>query len=896
MSGANASPTGRSHQEITGANASERWFRILLRLYPADFRDEMGEDLIATYRDRADEALKRVGVLALAVVWGAALRDSLRSGLAERLRPAVAWRRGGDWGRDMELVSRRLRQRPLFLIAVLGTLTVGLGAFGVVYTAVDKILIEPLPYREPNNLYTVWAEVEHLKVDRAPLSGPQVAELQKTGGVIEDAAGVVCGNGAIPATDNRDAFHINSMGSSTNLFDLLGVRPALGRGFRPGEGDLGNVGPIVLSDGMWRRLGSNPDIIGSKLRIGPDTHTVIGVMPPNFAFGCLPAEPPDVYYALIDDFRKLPPDGSFLLTVARARRGTSPEVLEQAVAAAGRSIVERDPQKRRGLRLYSVGLQADLVKEVRPALLAMSFAGVFLVLVLTVNLASLLLARAAEREKQFAVSRALGASGLAVVRATLLEGAVLGLIGGVIGTLVGIWGTRLLVTLGPLDLPRRETIALDWGIAVVVITVGILLGIMAAAVPAMWAARVSLVSLISGIAVRGGASSGRMRRSLIVVQVALSLVLLSAAGLVVRSFELLRAADPGFKSEGVLTMRLSTRVLTNPADAAAFHERTTAALQSLPDVTGVSATNTLPLSGGANVVQVQFPGAPGNTGDDRDRPIVDRLFTRAGYVETMGMRVLAGRALEEGRHDGVREALIDRHLAQQFFPNGNPLGATIRSNRDSLTIVGVVEQARLYDLYRDGRPQIFVRAEDFPNVDYWFYVIRTTRDPHALVAEARAAVRQIERRIPVSLMVTMDDIVADRRSRERISAVLIAGLAIGALLLVSMGLFGMISGSVSRRRGELAIRLALGATHQRVIRLVVGEGARLVIIGLLAGIPGIYMAGKALEGLLIGVSPFDTPTLGGVAGGLLAIALLACYLAARRVTKIDPDRLLREGG
>jgi putative ABC transport system permease protein len=199
-------------------------------------------------------------------------------------------------------------------------------------------------------------------------------------------------------------------------------------------------------------------------------------------------------------------------------------------------------------------------------------------------------------------------------------------------------------------------------------------------------------------------------------------------------------------------------------------------------VTGVSATNTLPLSGGVNVVQVQFPSAPGNTGDHRDRPLVDRLFTRAGYVETMGMRVLAGRALEEGRHDGVREALIDRHLAQQFFPNGNTLGATIRCNGDSLTIVGVVDQARLYDLYRDGRPQIFVRAEDFPNVDYWFYVIRTTSDPHALVAEARAAIRQIERRIPVSLMVTMDDIVADRRSRERISAVLIAGLALGALL------------------------------------------------------------------------------------------------------------------
>src|SRR5262245_41753822 len=385
------------------------------------------------------------------------------------------------------------------------------------------------------------------------------------------------------------------MVTSANMFDLLGAGPAIGRGFRPDEG---SSDAIVLSDGMWRRLGANPDIAGTKLRVGPDTHTVIGVMRPDFGFTCVTAQIPDVYVPF--DITKVNPENYDFTTVMRARHGTSSGTVRQAVDAFGRSLDELARQ-RHDVKIYAVGLQADLVKQVRPALLAMSFAGVFLVLVLTVNLASLLLSRAAEREKQFAVSRALGASGPAVVRATILEGGILGLIGGATGTLVGIWGTRLLLTLWPLDLPRRETIALDWGIAVVVITVGILLGIVAAAVPATWAARVSLASLVSGVTVRGGASSGRMRRSLIVVQVALSLVLLSAAGLVVRSFELLREADPGFRSEGVLTMRLSTRVLTNPADAAAFHERTTAALQTLPGVTGVSATDTLPLSGEANV-------------------------------------------------------------------------------------------------------------------------------------------------------------------------------------------------------------------------------------------------------------------------------------------------------
>jgi predicted permease len=865
-------------------------------LYPPDFRDEMGDALVETYCDRATEALKTGGTLRLTRVWFAALRDSIRNGLGERAQPAVSWRRNGDWGRDMELVLRRFRQKPMFVIAALTTLTVGLSIFAVVFTAVDKILIEPLPYKNPNDLYKVYAEVPYLKVDRAPLSGSQVAELQNAVGPIEDAAAAVCGNGAIPSTDNRDAFHITSMGVTPNLFGMLGVRPALGRGLGPDDLNVGNHGPIVLSDVMWKRLGANPDIVGTRLRIGPDTHTIIGVMPANFAYSCSTAQLPDVYTAFATPPAVLAPNEIMFLSIIRARRGASPSQVDQAVRAVARSIVERDPIKWRGLNLFSVGFQSDLVKEVRPALLALTFAGTFVLLVLTVNLASLLLARAADREKEFAVSRALGANGPAVVRATLLEGGLLGLIGGVAGTVFGVWGTRLLVALGPVDLPRRETIALDWRIAVAVILLGSALGLIAATVPAAWSARVSLASLVSTAAVRGGASSGRMRRTLIVVQVALSIVLLSAGGLVVRSFEQLVAAKPGFKPEGVLTMRLSTRVLTKPADALEFHERTTAALRALPGVTGVSATTDLPLSDSATTIgTVNFPGAPGNSGQDRDRPLTDIVFTRAGYVETMGMRVLAGRGFEEARHAGVREALIDRPLAEQFFPNANPIGATVQFGKEALTIVGVIEQARLHHLYQDGRPQVLLRAEDFPLDVYWFYVIRADRDPRALISEARGAIRQIDRRIPVSMMRTMDEIVAEARSRERISAVMIGGLALGALLLVAMGLFGMISGSVARRRGELAVRLALGATHQRVIRLVVGEGARLVMLGLLIAVPGIYMAGEALQGFLIGVSPFDGPTLVAVAAGLVAVALLACYLAARRVTTIEPDRLLREG-
>jgi putative ABC transport system permease protein len=391
-----------------------------------------------------------------------------------------------------------------------------------------------------------------------------------------------------------------------------------------------------------------------------------------------------------------------------------------------------------------------------------------------------------------------------------------------------------------------------------------------------------------------------MRRSLIVAQVALSLVLLSTGGLVVRSFERLLSADPGFNPEGVLTFSLGLGdwLFEKDTDSYAFQNRVDAAILALPGVSGVSATTALPITGDGNITRIRFPGTPGATGvTDHGNILVRRIFTRPGYISTMGMRLLAGRDFDVKQVDGVREAIIDHHLAERFFPNRSPLGATLRHLDQSTTIVGVVEQPRMQHLYQDDDfPQFFVRGQDYEGAGFrpsWV-VVHTNRDPLALMPEVRAAIRQVDRRPPVSHVRTMEEIVADRRSRERISAVLISGLALGALLLVSMGLFGVVSGSVTRRRGELAVRLALGATHGRVLRLVVGEGARLIVLGLLIGIPGVYMAGHALKGFLVGVSPFDTPTLAVIAIGLVTVTLLACYLGARRVTSIQPARLLNE--
>jgi putative ABC transport system permease protein len=430
-----------------------------------------------------------------------------------------------------------------------------------------------------------------------------------------------------------------------------------------------------------------------------------------------------------------------------------------------------------------------------------------------------------------------------------------------------------------------------------VVGIGIVLGLLAAVAPATWAARTSLAALLAMSAVRGGGGHGRMRRGMVIVQVALSLVLLSTGGLVLRSFERLLVADPGFKPEGLLTVRVPIipQFFPNAPDVLAVQQRIEDAFAAIPGVTGVSAATALPLTASANQGTVTIPGAPGISGDAaRDNPLVDTIAIRASYVEVMGMRILAGRAFERDRRDGVREALIDSILARQFFPTGSPLGAKIPAGQNtSFTIVGVVDQARLYDVHQDGRPQLYTRAEDVGARSLAF-VLRTGRDPQAIAPDVRAAVRRVDARLALADLRTMDEIVGDALRQQRISAVLIAGFALGALLLAAMGLFSVVSSAVTRRRHEFGVRLALGADHNRVLRLVLGEGAWLVTLGLLIGAPGIYLAGRVIGGVLVGVSPLDPATLLSVALGLALVAMAACYVPARRVLRIEPAQSLRQ--
>lgn len=879
---------------------SERWFRLLLRLYPPDFQDEMGNAVVEAYMDRSRDALKVGGRLRLAAICLRALYDSLRNGPAERARPAASWRRPGDWGRDVELAGRRLLRSPGFALSAIGTLTMGLALFAGAYTAVQRLLIDPLPYRDPDGLYMVWRDYRPSSDQaRGALAGTDVAELQKAAGAIEDAAGLQAFLGGIFALREGDTPQEIAVTRVTpNLFQVLGVAPMLGRTFASGE--TGKDGVIVLTHDLWNRLGANRAIVGAEVRLQGRPHTVIGVMPPGFTFvrneAAAPPQRVEAFIPFDKDLSTTRPGNLAYAGIIRARPRTAPEAVAATVGAVGRVIDRRDFNGR-GVKLYPVGLKTDVISRIRPALVVLGAAGVVLLFMLTVNLASVLLARAAQREHEVAVSRALGASSAAIARSLVLEGALLGGAGGLLGAIVAHWAIRVLASRVSLDLPRSEALILDWRIAAVVAGAGVMLGLLAAAAPALWAVRSSLSALLAGSAVRGGGGHTRLRRAMIVAQVALSFVLLASGAVVARSFERLLRVDPGFRAEGVFTVRLRTppEFFPTTRDAIAFQERVQQALAGIPGVTGTSAASSLPLTAMAFQSAVTFPAAPGNTGDlERDRVLPDITISHPNYLEVMQMRLVTGRSFAPTQLTGVTEAIIDTALVRRFFPGSSPIGATVRLSFGSATIVGVAEPVRLYDFHSEARPQILVRTGENFDMRPAFFVMRTAREPNSLLPEVQAAVRRIDPRIPVGNPDSMDDIVARALGPQTMGASLLGVFSAGALLLAAMGLYGVVSGSVTRRRHELAVRLALGADHPRVLGLVVKEGMLLVAAGLSLGAPGIFLTHGLIRGLLVGVTPSDPVSLVASGVGLLGVTMLTCYVPARSILSIDPARLLRQ--
>ncbi|MCZ6916534.1 MAG: ABC transporter permease [Gemmatimonadetes bacterium] len=807
------------------------------------------------------------------------------------------------WNHVSELRQsfRRLLRAPVFMVVSVLTIGIGIGAFTAIFGLAEAVLLEPMPYRQPDDLVWVWRNYSWANFPRGWLAGPDIIGLREQTDVVESVVVVQSGQLNLTGPQMGAPQRVDVIIASHELFDLLGVSPILGRGFTPEE-DVPNTNRVaVLGFDYWQRqYDGDPDILGQTMFLNGQSTTIIGVAPEPFHFvrHSSLGEPTggDLYLNLPLDIAETSPFNGSYAGLVRLRPDVRPDQLQAALAAAAEtSDLAFD---NRGLRLWATNLKEDLTAGVRPALAALVGSATFLLLILTANLATLLIGRAAVREHELGVRSALGAGRGRILSSVLSESLILGALGGGLGIVLGFFGTNIVLSLAPENLPRLQEVGLDSSVLAVSVFVSLGMTLAAGLTPAFQALRGNLPAAIKEGGARSGGSirGARTRNALVVAQVALSLMLLVGAGLVAQAFAGLLREDPGFDPGTTLTFSVPLAASTYPdrASVQGFHRQFRERLASLPGVTAVGSANALPLTMATNQTGVRFPGAEGNTGDDNiDGPLIDWYRVGDGYFTAAGLRLLAGRWFESSDQPTGDErpavAIIDDVLAQQFFPNGPPVGRQAVFRGDTLTIVGVVDHARFYNVHSDDRGQVYI-----PDLTRGMaYALRTGLDPTVLVGGARLALRQLDPEVPMSDVRTLDAIVKDSLGQQRLSLTLIGGFAVGALLLAVLGLYGVVANNVVRRTQEMGVRMALGADAARVLRLVLGQGLRLAGIGAAVGLVGAIATSRFLEGVMVGIDANNPVIYVVVAASLVAVAAAASYLPAWRATRIDPVEALR---
>jgi predicted permease len=913
---------------------------LLLRLYPAAFRERFGAEMRDAYRAQKG-ARRRRGRTALVALGLRTVVGMVRGAAAEWRSRAHTEGEGGSmgrreqdisigggsvggkggrmdnrkrhtgiggwasaWQRELGYAARRLWRAPGFTILSVATLALGTGAFASVFTVVESVLLEPMPYERPEELAWVWRDYTWFDFPRGWLGSTEVQSMRDEAAV-EALIVTRSARSTLGGMEGSRPRDVRVISASPEVLDVLGVRPLLGRGFLPEDADPGAPPVMLLRYDLWRdAFGSDPEIVGRTVTLAGQPAEVIGVLPPGFDFlmhsSLGPPLRADLYSALQVDLDSQPAGAGWLAALVRFRGGPESPAAQAALQRVGDRFTAEvmSGGTDRTVRLWAAPLKEDLVGGLQAPLTAILAAAGFLLLVLGANLATLFLARGAVRERDLAVRAAIGGSRRAVARSVLAEAGLVALAGAGGGLLLAWGGVRVLTGVAG-ALPRADEIGLDATGAAVAI--GLALGLaLLAALPPTVRARVTS----PGLALREAAGSGDSRRqgrsrdALVVVQVALSLVLLVGSGLLARSFAELIRVDPGFDPGGTLTFRVGLYGDAYDDDAVvAFAGDLRDRLTGLPAVEAVGMVDALPLGQETNQGPVRFLGAPGNTGDDdADRPLVDLFFATPGYVEAAGLRVLDGRGFDQrDEGDGAPVALIDDVLADRFFPDGSAIGSRIATGIDTATIVGVLDQPRFYDIRSDDRGQVFLPHASNPLPGLRVAVRVGGGDPMALMPAARAAVAELDPGLAVAEVRTLDGIVADALGDERLNLELVTAFALAALLLSALGIYGVVANTVVRRLPEIGVRMALGAEAGRVARMVLAQGLRLVSVGVVVGLAGAWAASRSVAALLYGVEARDPLTFAGVATLLAAVGALAAWVPARRATRVDPAETLRRG-
>ena len=802
---------------------------------------------------------------------------------------------------DIRFGVRMLVKNPVFTTIAVLTLALGIGANTAIFSVVNGVLLRPLPYEDPDRLVVIWNEYAKMNL-QASNSVPDYFDRREQSKTLEDIAALTIRNTNL--TGSGEPVRILSSPVTASFFPVMGVQPAQGRAFRPEEDQPGHNRVAVLSHGCWqRRFGGDPDIVGQTIQLDREAHTVVGVMPENFNLVFVDVE---VWTPIAftpeqkaDDQR----GREYLIAVARVKPGIPLGQVEAEMDTIAARVIELFPDRAGFLRDAGWGaevvpLQEQLRGDLRPALLVLLGAVGLVLLIACANVANLLLARASAREKEIAIRAALGAGRGRIIRQLLTESILLGLLGGGVGLLLAHWGiqalVRTLLAVAPLNVPLLSEIGIETGVLLFTLALSLGTGVIFGIAPALSAARTDLHNTLK----EGGRSSGtagrhRLRSVLVVAEVALTLVLLVGAGLLLRSVHQLLQVSPGFQTDNRLTFQINLPSATydRPQEVAFFWELLPR-VRALPGVRAAGATNQLPLGAGRNTRSFTVEGYQAPEGESM--PLSENRVISPGYIKAMGIPLLKGREFDQRDTETSRPVvLVDQKTVRRFWPDQDPLGRRIQFGDDVWReVVGVVGSVKNGGLEAEGREQIYAPYTQFPR-STMYLVLHTESAPLSLLGAARAEVRALDRTVPVSEVKTLEQQLDGSVAIRRLSMTLLLVFALLALVLAAVGIYGVMSYSVSRRTHEIGIRMALGAQPADVLKLVVRQGMVLTLIGVGVGLAASFGLTRFLESLLFGVTPTDPVTFAGVSALLAAVALLACYIPARRATQVDPMVALR---
>ena len=863
---------------------------------------ELDEEL-RSYLDAAANVKMRAGVPHDEAVRAARMEMGSLESVKEEVR-AVGWETGvaAIW-QDLRFGVRTVAKSPGFAAVAIITLALGIGANTAIFSVVNAVLLRPLPYPEAARIVQVW-HVPPPKsfpgMTRFAVSPANYLDWRSQNHVFEGIE--IYGFGAFNFTNGDRPEVVQAARVAADFFSVLRVQPMMGRIFAPEEDQSGHSDVVILAHAFWQsRFGANRDIIGQTVALNGNKYTVVGVMPPSFQF---PAPPdaqwnPQIFAPLgwTDKDRAVRGNHNYLV-VARLRSGVELRQAQAEMNAISSRLEQQYPEDDKGWGAVLVPLREQLVGDVRPALLVLLGAVAFVLLIACANVANLLLARTLARRKEIAIRTALGAGRGRVLQQVLSETLLLSLAGGALGLLLARFGIDLIVHFLAARLPRSSEIGLDALVLTFTLVISVFSGLVAGLVPALRLTRTDVNQALKEGLGRTSADSGgqRTRRVLVVTEVALSLVLLIGAGLMIRSLWMLRRVDPGFDPHNVLTMfiPLPQTKYVKPVQQLEFFDQLLQRVRALPGVESAGATDALPLMGGSTQ-PVTIEGQPIVPMSEQPEVAVRRITP--GYLRTMRVPLQRGRDFNEGDTlDRPAVVLISKSMAEQFWPKEDPIGKhlTLTFFRDTRReVVGIVGDVKQDGLEVD-RPIETVYGPVAKNPGPWMsLVVRTAGKPASLVSAVTGAVREVDREQPVVDVATMEEILGNSFSQRRFTMLLLAAFAGLALLLAAIGIYGVLSYAVRRRVQEIGIRVALGAQQADVLRLVVGQGLRLTLAGLAIGVVIALGLTRLLTGMLFSVKPTDPLTFVAVAALLCSIALLACYLPARRATRVDPVVALR---